>query len=384
MGRFISRAFALFFVFLFIIVASISACTVAFRDSLINVDTYKQILVEQNVYEDVIPYVIPAILNNPESELSNADSFPVNLIDLNSAMTVDDWRAVSEQLVPPEWLQIQVESILDTINQISQGNFTQPETLINTTEFSERLLGDEAIRASEIIIASAPDCNAQQVIQVRTYNGDSDQTFPYCNPPAILQEKSVNIIRQWFVGLGTILNAQIRQQENVIRFPEEVSRLIYNLFQLDNQMSLLLFLCPLTLIGFIMVFAVRNLKSFGRWLGWTLIVTGIVTMILIFTSQVPVFESFDDVVSARTDIERFEAQIYAGFMRSIYADASNTMMMLAGGLIAGGFILLAISLLGRSHNLIVPEGAMLMTSDGRVISTSTQKAPKTAILDEDP
>jgi len=383
MGRFVSRTIALFFVLLFIVVASISACTFSFRNTLVNVDTYKQILAEQDVYEDILPFVIPAILRESEDQLQNDESFSIDLNDIDSFMSTEDWRAVSEELIPAEWLQAQTETVLDRINAYSQGDFRQLDNIMDITEIVERLQGLSGERASAIIISSAPDCNAQQVIQLRQFDGESNQTFPICNPPVILQNKATNVISNWFANIGTAINTQIRQDESSLSVPEDLARLVYNLFQLDSQLSLLLLLCPLSLIGFIMVFAVRNIKGFGRWLGWTFIITGIITLLLIFTSQVPVFESFDDVVRANSEIERFEAQIYAGFMRSIYTDASQTMLLVAGGLIGVGFILLAISLFGRSHNVIVPEGAMLVTPDGRVISTATQKAKKTVILDNE-
>lgn len=384
MGRFISRTIALFFVLLFIVVASASACTAAFRETLVNVETYKQILVEQDVYEDVLPYVIPALLRDSESRFQLEETFSIDLNDIDSFMSVADWRNVSEKLIPATWLQTQSESVLDTVNRISDGDFDQPENLVDATEIIERLQGQAAEEAADIIINSAPDCTVQQTVQLRQFDGQEGETFPICNPrTTILNNKASNIISAWFNQIGTMLDVQIREQGSSIVIPDEYARLIYNLFQLDSQLSLLLLLCPLTVIGFIMVFAVRNLKSFGRWLGWTFIITGIVTLFLIFTSQVPVFESFDEVVSASSDVERFEAQIYAGFMRSIYQDASNTMLTLSGGLIAAGFFLLMISLFGRSHNLIVPAGSMLVTPDGRVISNTTQQANQTLVLDDD-
>jgi len=144
-------------------------------------------------------------------------------------------------------------------------------------------------------------------------------------------------------------------------------------------LSLLLLICPLSLVGLIILFVVRNLKSFGRWLGWTYILSGIFTLLLIFLSQVPVFASLDDVVAANTDMERFAAQIYASFLRSVYTDASSTMLTLAGMMIGFGFILLVISVVGRSHNFIVPEGTVLVTEDGWIVS-ATRQQQKTVVL----
>lgn len=383
MGRFVNRAIATLIVILFIVVASISACTAAFRDSLVNIETYKQTFDDQNIYKDIVPYVMPAILNDREGNFNRTVSFPINLDELNDAMSIDDWREVSEELIPPEWLQVQVESILDTINLISQGDFTQPETLINTTEFINRLQGEEGLRASEIIMASAPDCTAQQVIALQQFEDEDDQVFPFCNPPSRLQGKSNNIVHQWFQNLGGALQLQLSLQGNVLTIQDDTARLLYNLFQLDSQLSLLFMLCPMVLIGFIMLFAVRNLKGFGRWMGWSFLLSGIVTLVLMFTSQVPVFATFDEVVRANTDVERFEAQIYAGFVRSVYVDASTTMLFIAGLMIALGFIFLVISAFGKSQSYLVPEGSVLITEDGRVISTATQQSVKTLVIGDD-
>lgn len=382
MGRFISRASALFVVFLFIVIASISACTVAFRESLINVDTYKETLVEQNVYEDIIPYVIPALLKNNQTRLNPDESFSIDLNDIDRFMSIDDWRKVSDELIPPEWVQHQTESVLDNINLIKQGDFSQRENVVDLSEVVERLQGDAGNRASEIIIESAPECNTQQINQLRQFNGQSGSTFPICNPPRIQKSKATTLIADWFHNIGIVIETQIHQQDDEITIPEDIANLIHNLFQLDSQLSLLLLLCPLSLIGLIILLAVRNLKNFGRWLGWAFILSGILTLLLIFTSQVPVFASFDEVVAANTDIERFAAQIYASFVRSVYTDASAMMLTLAGIMIALGFVLLVISVLGRSHNFIVPEGTVLVTEDGRVVST-TRPQRKTVIVPKD-
>ena len=379
MGRFLSRASAVFIVILFIMVISISACTVAFRESLINVDTYKETLIEQKVYEDIIPYIIPALLKDNQTNLNSSDSFSIDLNDIDRFMSTDDWRKVSDELIPPEWVQNQTESVLDTIDRIKQGDFSQLENIVDLTEVVQRLQGDAGKRASDIIIASAPDCNTQQILQLRNFDGQSDSVFPICNPPQLQKNKATTLISDWFYNVGTVIEIQISQQSDVLSAPEEGAKIIHNLFQLDSQLSLLLLICPFSLVGLIMFLAVRTLKSFGRWLGWSFILSGIFTLFLIFTSQVPVFASLDDVVAANNDMERFTAQIYASFLRSVYTEASETMLMLAGMMIALGFILLVVSIIGQSQNFIVPEGTVLVTNDGRIVS-KTRPQQKTITL----
>jgi len=382
MGRFLSRTSAIFVVVLFIIVVSISSCTVAFRESLINIDTYKETLIEQKVYEDIIPYIIPAILRENQANLNSAESFSIDLNDIDRFMSIEDWRRVSDELIPAEWVQNQTESILDTIDRIKYGDFSRLENIIDLSEVVERLQGDAGKRASEIIIASAPDCSTQQILQLRQFDGQPNSVFPICNPPQLQKNKATNLISDWFYNVGIVIETQIRQENNSLSVPEEGAKVLNNLFQLDSQLSLLLLICPLSLIGLIILLAVRTLKSFGRWLGWSFILSGIFTLLLIFMSQVPVFASLDEVVTANTDIERFAAQIYASFLRSVYTEASGTMLILAGMMIGLGFILLVISVIGRSHHFIVPEGTVLVTEDGRIVS-STRPQRKTVILPKD-
>lgn len=382
MRKFLSRASAVFVVVLFIIIASISACTVSFRESLTNVDTYKETLVEQKVYEDIIPYVIPAILRENQNQFNSDQSFSIDLNDIDRFMSIEDWRQVSDELIPAQWVKTQTEAVLDTINRIKYGDFSQLENIVDLSEVVERLQGDAGQRASEIIITSASDCSAQQVIQLRQFDGAPDSIFPICNPPQVQKNKATTVIADWFYHVGTVIELQIRQRDDTLSVPEEGARVIYNLFQLDSQLSLLLLICPLALIGLIILFVVRSLKSFGRWLGWTFIIAGIFTLLLIFLSQVPVFASLDEVVAANTDMERFTAQIYASFLRSVYTDASATMLTLAGMMIGLGFILIVVSVVGRSHNYIVPEGTLLVTEDGRIVS-ATRPQQKTVILSDD-
>lgn len=381
MGRLLSRAIAVCFVCLFIVIAAVSTWMAAFRGSLTDVETYKQTLIEQNVYQDLIPYVIPSILEESQDDLSEDANFQIDLNDIDQVMTVGNWRDVANELIPAQWLQTQTESLLDSIDAIKQGDIRQREDVIDLSEIIERLQGASGERASTIIINAAPDCTLQQAAQLRQLNSNRGTVFPICKPSAQLESVSKSAITGWFTAIGSQLELA-QGNTNRLSIPENAANFIFQIFQLDAQLSLLLLLCPLSLIGIIIFFAVRNTQSFGRWLGWSFILAGITTLFLIFSSQIPVFASFDDIFNASNDGARFQAQISAGFLRSVYTGASETMIAYAGGMIIGGFILLVISFVGRSHNYLVPEGSVLVGEDGRVIST-TQPQRKTVPLPKD-
>lgn len=373
MGRLLRRITALVLATIVLLMLTLSACTSAFRTSMMDVDTYKRTLAQQNVYQDLLPFVIPVILEENQAELGGDSNFHFDLNDINEFMTQDDWRAVSNQLLPPEWLQTSSESVLDSLFLIMQGDFSRTENLVDFNDIIARLQGESGQMASQTIISASPDCTAEQVTQLRAFNIENGDIFPLCNPPQLLREKSITLVSQWFSQLGTQLAISVQENENRLTIQQDYANLLYLWVKLDSQISLLGLICPLGLIGLMVLLVVRTLKSFGRWVGWTLLITGIVIILLMFTIQSAVFDSFDAIGTASSELERFQAQLTAGFFRSIYANMSGMMLFQSGLLILAGFILLAISYIARSGDEAVPRGSVLITEDGRIISSTASR-----------
>lgn len=369
LSRFIGIILAICAMLLFVF----STCAISFRISATNVDTYKETLVNQNVYEDIIPYVIPAILEDNQLPLDFGTDFSIDHNDMDKFLTENDWREIAHELLPAEWLQTQIETILDRIFMLTQGDFSQVNQPADLDEVITRLRGEEARNVAGIIISAAPECTATQIRQLDNFKLGDNQTFPICKPTDSLYEKSTSILSTWFANIANRIEASLEQTPQEVIYQENLARFVYQLAQFDSQISLLFYLCPMALLTLIVIVAVRSLKSFGRWMGWSAILTGIIIVFLLFALQYLVFDAFDSVLRATTNIERFQAQLFAGLIRSLYDSMSNIMLIHIGVFIALGFVLLAVSSIAPSPDIAVPRGSVLITDDGRIISTSQSK-----------
>ncbi|MEO0565659.1 MAG: hypothetical protein AAF125_26360, partial [Chloroflexota bacterium] len=94
----------------FVIVASVGARSVV--PALANPDNIRAGLATSEVYAEVVPEILPVLLSG---NAGVDPEFPLNFAEVRGSMQEDDWRAFANELVPPEWIQIQAESILDAL-----------------------------------------------------------------------------------------------------------------------------------------------------------------------------------------------------------------------------------------------------------------------------
>lgn len=385
LGRFASFVLMLIAIPLFVM----AACSASFETALLSPATYESALSNEFVADNVIPLALPAIIEivDANDELLIRSEIPVDLRDLSDALTLEDWRVVTQQLAPSEWLQAQTTQIINILLSILSGNLDVLEQRIDVAELRERLRGEAADEAARTIIENAPRCSRTQIDRIRTIESGRSAVLPVCEPPAEYVDLSVTVITDWLGNVADLLGDDAPTVQTVLGVTNDDVRVVGLLVDIDNQLLAISYLCPAALLALVVMFAVRSLKGFGRWLGWASIVISVALVAVIFLLQTFLLGAAGDLITEPSEIERFRAQVVFGIIRAAVEGA--TAIMLGHVFVFGviGFALMVVGTLAPQPNVAQGGNTVLVTPDGQVISTASTRNKRlieVPVPDEDP
>ena len=117
------------------------------------------------------PLALPAIIEitNRDQSLTN-----FNLERFINSLQFNEWSSIAENLISPEWLQVQVEQMLDTFFAVMEGDFSGLGTEFDTEQLQRNLIGDNAPQIAEGILNSFPGCTDEQLQAYENFTDDSD------------------------------------------------------------------------------------------------------------------------------------------------------------------------------------------------------------------
>lgn len=357
-----------------VLLFTLSAWNVAFAEALYSSSTYDAVLDDERVFEDLLPVALPALLEASEQDESFENDAPVDIAAVNDALSREAWRELTGLLVPPEWLQAQADQIVSVLLRIVEGDLTALQDSVEFTEIRSRLRGDEANRAVDLILNEAPLCTQTQLDRIRTLQtgGGGNVTLPVCNPADDdLREFSARVMRLTFNGLADVIPDDTLTVSEFYEIVPDDARLLYLLGEIDNQSGLLLYLCPMALLSLMVVAVVRSRQSFGRWIGLTSLLSGVLLLITLFVVQALLFSSVTGLFQTRDELEQFAARIFSGIARSMFEVSSGVLLIQVTVFMLLGFLLLAMSFFGRGDD--DEDSLVLITEDGEIISTASQR-----------
>src|SRR5689334_18358227 len=104
--RWLGRALALILTVLILIVTPLAFWIFNVQRVAFDPQTYKNTLRSQHVYQDLLPALIDAMAaHDPSLDPANRAALQA----LVNGMSLEEWDALSEKLLPPSWLQGQIE-----------------------------------------------------------------------------------------------------------------------------------------------------------------------------------------------------------------------------------------------------------------------------------
>jgi hypothetical protein len=370
-GRIIASIFAVLAVIFF----TLSAWNVAFGEALYSPSTYNAVLEDEQVFEDLLPVALQALMESTEEEgTSFEDEAPIEFADINEALSREEWRELTGLLVPPDWLQARADEIVTTLLSVAQGDLDVLENEVSLATVRDRLQGQEAEQAVELIFNAAPLCTQTQIDRIRTLQAgrsDTDIKLPVCNPAdEDLLDFSTSSMRIFFNALAEMMPDESLTVSEFYDLETDDARILYLFGQIDNQSALLVYLCPLSLLSLIVVATVRSRKSFSRWVGTTGLIAGGVLFMTLLLVQFFLLSSVSELFQAGDEVSLFGARIFSAIARAMFTEISGVLLLQMSIFIIVGFVLVATSFFDGSDG---DDSVVLVTEDGEIISTATQR-----------
>jgi len=353
-----------------IILFPIGIWAVAASDTFLSADTYKNGLASQNLYDDFAPVALPAIARAAEADGASSQMIVI-INNIRDRIGEEAWREIANKLIPPDWLQIQVEGVIDTVFD-TMGGAEIPDigAVIDFQGLRNRLTGATGDEVINQIIESAQDCTASEINRLESYTSHDTSSLPICHPPENLTSTLQGALQSEFVRLSDEI---ARLQDNPATFmtrnggDDQVLRLLTETYQ---QLLSLAYLCPLGILALIVTFAVRSFQGFGRWIGITLIIVGILALLPLPFIRVSIADGIAELISSSAETLEtrvFQTNLAAGLLLSAFNEFSQPVLLQGFGFIVlGGFLLSMIA--WQKRRKITP---LMMTADGQLYSPTT-------------
>ena len=290
--------FTLILAGIFVVLFILSTVAVVFSffptRQLLNPEFYKQTLADEQIYQN-LPRVIAQQLASSitqDGEGSTLTDDPnLNLLILSQ----EEWESILIDLLDPNSLQTQTESIIDQffdILLVSPDPVNTP-IVISLKEVKSRLAGPEGTQAIKQILEAQPPCSVNQLLgllQLGLGLPTSIDTL-LCRPPEYIISELTSAV-EWFLS-GVV--DQVPDQVN-ISLPETLlntsssgisldpnQKVIPDIIQDVRRINTTISwspLLPLIFLLLITVLAVRSLNEFLLWWGGSLLAAGLISLIL--------------------------------------------------------------------------------------------------------
>jgi hypothetical protein len=375
----------------------LAGCNLAIEATLLEPDTYRRLLENDQIFEDFLPVALPIILeeadvetldDNPSAGAPAPPDFspvaspqPIDLRAVTEALPPDVWREVVTTLVPPDWLRARAEQLIRVLTGTFSGNFSVLDEPVDFDDIRRLWQGEEASDVARLIVTNAPNCTRTQQDELRRFIARGTGTLPICNPATIVsRNQSIEAIETWLKTVADDLPTQDATVSSVFDIQREDVEVINLLIEIDRSGLLLLFLCPLSLVSLIVVLAVRSLKGFGSWLAGTSLLTGVLLLILIFSIQLILLNGLGELLNTENEVEAFFSRVLSDFLVTTTNESTGILFIIAILFFIIGFVMLVVAFFAPA-----PESDasyVLVTEDGQIISTATRRRLSQAQIDQ--
>lgn len=348
--RHLGRFFAVLIGLVFVTAIPCAIWTTGVQQMLFDEDTYRDALRSQNVYAELIPALLPAIEELRDEPEFNAEE-ALTVLNIVENLDDEDWRQIAADLIPPAWLQEQVEFNLTAFFDWISSRVDAPELRIETGFLRERLSGAPGQRAVNRILDSWEPCTEEQVAAFLAPD-NLQQDFPFCQPPAeylaITSAALSETLREQAANIPDVYPPPNWLEDSEVR--ENLTGLRYFIRVIEATV-IELWLFPLALLALIVFLAVRSLKGFGRWTGVLMTISGVFALLPIplLLSPFLVPQALTDAVTTRAEgPDRYIGQIMQGISRSVLGELTMPILIISAVTIGIGLLALVISALARS------------------------------------
>lgn len=244
---------------LFILTAVISLILFNFDRKAFTAATYQKAFANADFYNQ-----LPAIMANTIlTSSAQKDGFPIVM----RGMSETAWENFFRALLPQEMLKAMGDEVLNSI--FAYINMQSNTAVLSLVPLKESMVGEAGVQAAISLLAELPDCTLEQIGQM-TLGVLSSSEIQFCNPPAEMLPILIPIIQ----GQMQVTAQFLPDQYTLISIPAARDpRVPLQRARLGMRLSPIL---PLGLLFLMTLMAVNSLKSWLKWWGIPLLITGLI------------------------------------------------------------------------------------------------------------
>jgi hypothetical protein len=375
--KIISRLVAGILVILAIGVLATAIWSFASQGIFFDPTTFKNGLAAQNIYADIVPVALPALLNR-----SDIESETVSIQAINRALPAQEWRVVANELVQPDWLQVQTEHTLDLFFAWINGNPNAvQEEIFDLAGLHNQLTGEAAQRAIDHILQTAPPCQPDEINRLKALDDGKSVKLPICHPPEEYIAIARTTLSEGLAEMGNWLRTQKLTLANFVNPEDRTAILAVPIFvQTYRQIINLFYLCPIGILALVVTLTVRSRQSFGRWIGITLIISGVLAILplpFISFSIIDGMTAFLITSAQPPEIQLFQARLYSGLLNSAFAQFSSPVLFQAAIMVVVGLGLLFVSFWKSAPQAISTQAVVTVPDTASQRRTAALENPET-------
>jgi hypothetical protein len=303
----------------------------------------------------------------------------------------DAWETLSEEILPSAKAKALINRVFNSFFEWLDGKGDKLDVSFNFDEIKRQLTASQLTTRLATALRTFPPCNDAMLQELTDFtDATSFDKFPVCKPntDALTQKElggmmtAFGLIAQklpesWFLadeltdmppaaptnpatGAATINVTRRLDQFELDQMRAYV--------RLQSRLLVLLFLIPIALLCVLIMVRIRSLKGFFRWIGWALVISGIVSLLPVFL--LPGFNSglADARVNVALRVGTGGGQALGLFavqlVQAIFNDLTLSVLFQVAGLIVVGLLLVFISVIlpARHDELSDDEMARLVLS----------------------
>ncbi|MCB9459469.1 MAG: hypothetical protein H6670_07455 [Anaerolineaceae bacterium] len=341
-ARLLAVAIALWAVLFFLL----AAIDLAVSQAIFNTDTYRAALSRDQVYQELVPNLLTVIVS--ETRANPTQGLPFNVSGLSERISGEEWHTITADLIPPEWIGQQIDLVISVIDGVTTGRFGIVDQPIDLVPLKRNLTGTANETAVEQLFLALPACTADEIDTIQQHLNGSDVQMPLCQPPEALYSPMSERISGWLRAIGTGLPDSVTLKALDIEATELQG--LNLLVKLNQQGIALLFVCPIALLSLIVLLVVGSLRSFGRWTGGIIMVSGLLVLLSLLMLQAATLNSLAANWQLSGTENRFMVQIFLALVRSGFLNSSTTLLLIAAVFFGIGFVLLLLSIYAPSQH----------------------------------
>lgn len=394
--RVLRRLIGLVLVLSFFIVLPTAMWLFNVQRIVLDTSTYDNLFKGENFYEQLAPRVLPALIEGYDDGAVQPGE--LELRDVITALPDDEWEELVRRtgLVPVEWVEAEVSRNNDAFFGWLDGDTDELELVFHTDRIRQNLRGGPGDAMVRSIAERLPPCSAAESQQVRRFlDGAADADFPYCMPDTTALQTRVEAA---IAAARAEAVAEIPREMDVLAEMEAAeagsrpgpnddpfTRSDLNQFRasvrLGKGLAPLNLLVPAALLSLIVIVAVRSSKSFFRWIGWSLLIGGLVALLPLFFLPL-----LDHALSAETELEagfasagEFIGEIVGQrLVRLLIGAFTWPVLLQASAVVVVGFVCVVVSVLLNDPDDPLMQTAPLAASPAtRLTGTATRSQAAT-------